>query len=42
MRFVSLHSHTTFSYGDGFGPVGTHVDRVADLGMSALALTEHG
>jgi DNA polymerase-3 subunit alpha len=42
MRFVSLHSHSTFSYGDGFGPVADHVARVADLGMSALALTEHG
>lgn len=42
MKWVSLHSHSTFSYGDGFGPVATHVDRVADLGMTALALTEHG
>lgn len=42
MIWVSLHSHTTFSYGDGYGPVGVHVDRVADLGGSALALTEHG
>lgn len=42
MNWVSLHSHTTFSYGDGYGPVGTHVDRCADLGMTALALTEHG
>ena len=42
MMFVSLHTHSTFSYGDGYGPVGYHVDRVADLGMSSLALTEHG
>ena len=42
MIYVSLHSHSTFSYGDGFGPVAYHVDRVADLGMKALALTEHG
>lgn len=42
MRYVSLHSHTTFSYGDGYGPVPYHVDRVVDLGMTALALTEHG
>jgi DNA polymerase III subunit alpha len=41
-RFVSLHSHSTFSYGDGFGPVQAHVDRIAELGGSALALTEHG
>jgi len=42
MRWVSLHTHTTFSYGDGFGPVGIHVDRIADLGMQAVAFTEHG
>ena len=42
MKYVSLHSHSTFSYGDGFGPVKDHVERVASLGMTALALTEHG
>jgi DNA polymerase III alpha subunit len=42
MRYVSLHTHSTFSYGDGFGPVAYHVDRVADLGMTSMALTEHG
>ena len=42
MRWVSLHSHTTFSFGDGYGPVEDHVRRVAELGMTALAVTEHG
>lgn len=42
MDWVSFHTHTTFSYGDGFGTVAEHVRRVADLGMPALALTEHG
>lgn len=42
MRYVSLHTHTTFSYGDGYGPVKAHVKRVADLGMSAVGFTEHG
>lgn len=42
LKYVSLHSHSTFSYGDGFGPVKDHVARVAELGMTALALTEHG
>ncbi|WQY91182.1 DnaE-like DNA polymerase III alpha [Mycobacterium phage Benzema] len=42
MKFVSLHTHSTFSYGDGYGPVKEHVQRVAELGMGALALTEHG
>lgn len=42
MKYVSLHSHTTFSYGDGYGTVAEHVSRVKELGMNALALTEHG
>lgn len=42
MKYVSLHSHSTFSYMDGFGLPEEHVARVAELGMSALALTEHG
>ena len=42
MKYVSLHTHSTFSYGDGYGPVEEHVSRVKDLGMNALALTEHG
>lgn len=42
MRYVSLHHHSTFSYGDGYGKVSAHVERAAELGMGALALTEHG
>lgn len=42
MKFVSLHHHSTFSYRDGYGMPETHVARVADLGMSAVAFTEHG
>ena len=42
MQFVSLHTHSTFSYGDGYGPVAKHVDRIVELGMDSLALTEHG
>lgn len=42
MKFVSIHSHSTYSYGDGFGLPDAHAARVADLGGSALALTEHG
>jgi DNA polymerase-3 subunit alpha len=42
MEYVSIHSHTTYSYMDGFGLPEEHVARVADLGMSALGLTEHG
>lgn len=42
MEFVSLHHHSTYSFMDGFGPPASHVERSAELGMSALALTEHG
>lgn len=42
MDYVSLHSHSTFSYMDGFGTPDQHVRRVAELGMESLALTEHG
>lgn len=42
MRFVSLHHHTTFSYGDGYGLPDEHHARAAELGMTALAHTEHG
>ena len=42
MEYVSLHTHTTYSYADGYGTVEEHVDRVAELGMGALALSEHG
>lgn len=42
MKYVSLHHHSTFSYMDGFGTPDQHVKRAAELGMSALALTEHG
>jgi len=42
MRFVNLHHHTTFSFGDGFGPVADHVARAVELGYYAIAATEHG
>lgn len=42
MRFVSFHTHSTYSYGDGYGTVAEHVARVKSLGMTALALSEHG
>jgi len=32
----------TFSYGDGFGLPHEHAARCAELGMTAIALTEHG
>jgi DNA polymerase III subunit alpha len=42
MRFVSLHHHTTYSYGDGFQMPEAHVRRCTELNMRALAVTEHG
>lgn len=42
MKYVSLHHHTTFSFGDGFGLPKEHVERAAFLGMKAIAFTEHG
>lgn len=42
MRYVSLHTHSTYSYMDGLGLPEEHVLRVKELGMTSLALTEHG
>jgi DNA polymerase III subunit alpha len=42
MKYVSLHHHSTYSFMDGFGTPAQHVERAAELGMSAMALTEHG
>lgn len=42
MQWVSFHTHTGHSHGDGFKSPKVHVSRVADLGMKAWAVTEHG
>lgn len=42
MKWVSLHHHTSFSSGDGHGMPEDHVLRAKELGMTAMALTEHG
>lgn len=42
MQYVSLHHHSTFSFLDGFALPKSHVHRAVELGMPALALTEHG
>lgn len=42
MRFVNLHHHTTFSFGDGFATPAQHVERAVELGYTAIAATEHG
>ena len=42
MTFVSLHHHSTFSFLDGYGLPEAHARRAAEMGMTHLALTEHG
>ncbi len=40
--FVHLHNHTEFSMLDGLSRIGPMVDRARELGMNALAITDHG
>ena len=40
--FVHLHVHSEFSLLDGLSRIGEMTKRVADQGMPALALTDHG
>ncbi len=40
--FVHLHNHTHHSLLDGLTKVGELVSRVKELGMSAVAMTDHG
>src|SRR5215467_3910194 len=42
MVFASLHHHSTFSYGDGYALPSAHVRRAEEIGLTALAATEHG
>ncbi len=41
-NFVHLHVHTEYSLLDGFTVVDKVMDRVAELGMNAIAITDHG
>ena len=42
MAFVHLHNHTEYSLLDGATKVYDMVKRAADLGMPAVAITDHG
>lgn len=42
MKYVSLHHHSTFSFGDGYGLPKEHVEFCYNAGMKAMGLTEHG
>ncbi|HHX73332.1 MAG TPA: DNA polymerase III subunit alpha [Firmicutes bacterium] len=41
-QFVHLHTHTEYSLLDGAGRVKDTVTRAAELGMPAIAITDHG
>ena len=42
MPFVHLHVHSTYSILDGFSQIKPLVTRARELGMPAIALTDHG
>lgn len=42
MSFVHLHTHTHYSLLDGLSRVDPLLERAAELGMTALAMTDHG
>ena len=42
MSFVHLHVHTQYSILDGLSDIGKLFDRARELGMPALAITDHG
>lgn len=40
--YVHLHNHTQYSLLDGLSKVPALVERVKELGMDAIAMTDHG
>ena len=42
MSYVGLHVHTHYSLFDGIATPQEYVDRAQELGMTALAITDHG
>ena len=42
MSFVHLHVHTTYSLLDGFCSIPKLIARVKEMGMPAIAITDHG
>ena len=42
MSFAHLHVHTEYSLLDGFSNIKKLVARVKELGMPAVAITDHG
>lgn len=41
-NFVHLHLHTEYSLLDGVGKIDNYLDRAKELGMQAIAITDHG
>ena len=41
-KFVHLHTHSHYSLLDGLSKIDPLVERVKELGMDAMALTDHG
>ncbi len=42
MSFVHLHTHTEYSFLDGFCRIPALVSKAKELGMNAVAITDHG
>ena len=42
MAFVPLHNHSDYSLLDGASQLPSMVERAKELGMPAIALTDHG
>lgn len=42
MNYAGLHVHTHYSLFDGIATPQEYVDRAAELGMPAIAITDHG
>ena len=42
MEFTHLHLHSEFSKFDGFGTAEMYAERMKELGMKAMAITDHG
>ena len=41
-EFVHLHTHTEYSLLDGFCPIDRLLEKVKELGMKSIAITDHG
>src|SRR3990167_9514973 len=41
-NWVSLHTHSTYSFQDGYGTPEQYFKRAKELGMTALGVSDHG